>query len=188
MDWSYGLLPEAERTLLRRLSVFAGGWLLEAAEAVCQDEDDTSGRHSLNAAGVSTLDLLAELTARSLVQAVEQGATVRYRLLETVRQYAREQLPLSGEAVVFEARHRRWFLNQLEQARGGLRTADRAEWLDRLEAEIDNLRVALTTGGLDPDAEEILHLAEPKGEARGAFPDKRLTPPIEVMPRREEKK
>ncbi len=96
------------------------------------------------------------------MQASEHGAVVRYRLLETVRQYAREQLRASGEAPLFTARHRIWFLQQLEQARGGLRTPDSAERLDRLEREIDNLRAALTSPGQGPeDKEEILRLAEP---------------------------
>ncbi|HVA92306.1 MAG TPA: BTAD domain-containing putative transcriptional regulator, partial [Chloroflexota bacterium] len=158
MDWSYSLLPEPERALLRRLSVFAGGWTLEAAEAVCRDEaDDTIPPH-----GIFTLDLLAELTARSLVQTTEQGAIVRYQLLETVRQYAREQLRESGEAITLEKRHRRWFLAQLAQGRGGPRAAERTSWLNLLEDDIDNLRVVLAGSGMEPDErEEVLRLAEP---------------------------
>jgi predicted ATPase/DNA-binding SARP family transcriptional activator len=162
MDWSYGLLPEAERTLFRRLSIFAGGWTLDAAEGVCQDGEVDSVPRSSTVAGVSTVVLLAELTARSLVQITGEGAFARYRLLETVRRYALEQLRESGEIPVLERRHRRWFLAQLEQARGGLRTADRAEWLDRLEGEIDNLRLALTSSTQEFEAkEEILRIAEP---------------------------
>jgi predicted ATPase/DNA-binding SARP family transcriptional activator len=162
MDWSYGLLPEAERTLFRRLSIFASGWTLDAAEGVCQDEEAGIAPRLSTITGVSMVDLLAELTARSLVQTAEAGGLVRYRLLETVRLYAQEQLRESGEALVVARRHRRWFLRQLEQARGGLRTADRAEWLDRLEGEIDNLRLALTSSGQGfEDTEEILRVAEP---------------------------
>lgn len=162
MDWSYDLLPEPERMLLRRISIFAGGWTLEAADAICQD--GPAGDHNRPAQGsdMSTLDLLAELTARSLVQTTEQGAGMRYRLLETVRQYAGEQLRASGEDIPLRKRHRRWFLDQLEQARGGLQTEERTTWLNRLEDDIDNLRVALADRTPAPDeGEEILQLAEP---------------------------
>ncbi|MGH2412043.1 MAG: ATP-binding protein, partial [Chloroflexota bacterium] len=159
MDWSYGLLPESERALLRRLSIFAGGWTLEAAEAVCRGEKDDRPPH---VAGASTLDLLAELTARSLVHIAEQGVAARYRLLETVRQYAREQLRASGEVIPVEKRHRRWFLELLARGRGGPGAEDRVRWLDRLEGDIDNLRVALSGSMMEPDdREELLRLAEP---------------------------
>ncbi|HEY8286307.1 MAG TPA: tetratricopeptide repeat protein, partial [Chloroflexota bacterium] len=89
-------------------------------------------------------------------------AAARYRLLETVRQYAREQLRESGEALPLKKRHRRRFLEQLEQGRGGPRATDRASWLDRLEADIDNLRVALSGSVSEPaEREEVLRLAEP---------------------------
>src|SRR6185437_5635730 len=97
-----------------------------------------------------------------LVQTTDQGATARYRLLETVRQYAREQLRASGETILLEKRHRRWFLGQLARGRDGSRPADRTAWLDRLEDDIGNLRVALAGNLSEPDErEEILRLAEP---------------------------
>jgi len=161
MDWSYDLLPEAERALLRRLSIFAGGWTLEAAAAIAQDGVGGVAKVLPDAPG-PTMDLLAELTARSLVHTVEQGAAVRYRLLETVRQYAHEQLRACGEAGPLRGRHRRWFIGQLERARAGLRTPERAAWLDRLEGDVDNLRAALAGTSMEPDdAERVLHVAEP---------------------------
>ena len=152
MDWSYELLPEAERMMLQRLSVFAGGWPLDAAEAICAGADLASGQ---------VLDLLARLVDRSLVQVEEipDGST-RYRLLETVRQYARDRLRESGEEERTRTRHRDWFLLLAEQAERHLQGPGQRAWLDRLEIEHDNLRLALewsrTAGG---DAEYWLRLA-----------------------------
>ena len=99
MDWSFDLLTEPEQVLARRLSVFAGGWTLEAAEAVCAGVE-----------GEEVLDLLTRLVDKSLV-VVQAGATsVRYRFLETVRQYARDRLLLSGEIERAHRRHRDHFL------------------------------------------------------------------------------
>lgn len=152
MDWSYELLTGPERTLLRRLSVFAGGWTLEAAEAVCAGGDVEGGQ---------VLDLLARLVDRSLalVEEIPGGAT-RYRLLETVRQYGRERLRESGEEERTRTRHRDWFLLLAEQAEGHLQGPEMPVWLDRLEIEHDNFRLALewckTAGG---DAAYWLRLA-----------------------------
>jgi predicted ATPase/DNA-binding XRE family transcriptional regulator len=140
LDWSYDLLSEPERLLLNRLAVFAGGWSLEAAEAVCSDEhippDDV-------------LDLLAQLVSKSLVLADEEAdSTERYRLLETVRQYARERLLAAGEAEAVHQRHAAYFLgfgDSLEPQRlYPTGTAfPTAEQLRSLEREHDNLRAAL---------------------------------------------
>ncbi|HEV8339255.1 MAG TPA: tetratricopeptide repeat protein [bacterium] len=134
MDWSYELLTEHERMLLRRLSVFAGGWTLEAAEAV-------SAADGLEVEEV--LDLLSRLVDRSLVLVQEPNGETRYRLLETVRQYARDRLAETGEAEQVRARHRDWFLHLAEQGEALLQGAQQAVWFDRLEVEHDNLRAAL---------------------------------------------
>jgi predicted ATPase/class 3 adenylate cyclase len=134
MDWSYELLADHERTLLRRLSAFAGGWTLEAAEAVCTGD-------GLEAAEV--LDLLSRLVDRSLVLVAEPNGEPRYRLLETVRQYARDRLAETGEADAVRGRHRDWFLELAEQGEAQLQGAPQAGWLDRFELEHDNLRAAL---------------------------------------------
>ena len=136
IDWSYDLLPPSEQALLRRLSVFAGSWALEAAETVCAGEEVEEWE---------VLDLLSRLVAKSLV-VVEppEGGRVRYRLLESLRSYARERLAETGEGPALAARHRDWFLDLAEEAEPNLSGPEQAAWLDRLEKDHDNLRIALT--------------------------------------------
>jgi predicted ATPase/class 3 adenylate cyclase len=136
LDWSYELLKEQERTLLHRLSVFAGGWTLEAAETVCSGEGIEDWE---------VLDLLTSLVDKSLVvfEEVEREAGGRYRLLETIRQYAQERLRATGEEPELQGQHRDFFLMLAEEADLHLRSAKQAVWLDRLETEHDNLRSAL---------------------------------------------
>jgi non-specific serine/threonine protein kinase len=162
IDWSYNLLSEAERALLRRLSVFAGGWILEAAEAICADLPLPPARGGRERAGVrvsgihpdETLDLLTHLVDKSLVVMECEGGEGRYRLLETVRQYARDKLLESGEAADLRGRHRDWYLSLAEQSEPELRRRDQVAWLERLEAEHDNIRAALewSLGGGEVEA------------------------------------
>ena len=142
VDWSYDLLSPDEQVLFARLSVFAGGWALEAAEVVCGD-DDAAGRRSLVRRS-AVLNLLSQLVDKSLViaEASAQG-TVRYRLLETVRQYGQDRLTTSGGIEAVRGRHADYYVALAEKAEGGLAGAGQAEWLDRLEHEHDNLRAAL---------------------------------------------
>lgn len=136
LDWSHNLLSEPERTLFRRLSVFAGGWTLEAAEAVCSGGD-------IEEDGV--LDLLGELVFKSLaVAGASTGVAVRYRMLEPVRQYAREKLEESGEAEEVQGRHAAFFLAVAEEAEPELIRERQRMWVERLDEEHDNLREALT--------------------------------------------
>ncbi len=139
MDWSYNLLSEAERALLRRLSVFAGGWTLEAAEAIGTDED---------AAGLiqpdEVLDLLTQLVNKSLVSAEgAQHDRVRYRLLETIRQYAREKMSDFCDTDCVWDRHLDYFVQLAERAEPELRRSQQVPWLNRLKDEVDNLHAAL---------------------------------------------
>ena len=134
IDWSYNLLSEPERVLLRRLSVFAGGWTLEAAETVCAGE-------GVEARAI--LDVLTSLVDKSLVPAETQHGEARYRLLETVRQYARDRLVEAGEETGVRARHRDWYLRLAEQAEPELRGSEQELWIERLATEIDNFRSAL---------------------------------------------
>lgn len=133
VDWSWDLLPEPERVLLRRLSVFAGGWTLEAAEAVAGS--DATDREPLD-----VLEGLAQLVAKSLVVAGEEG---RYHFLETFRQYARDRLWEAGEGEALRDRHAGFFLALALEAEPHLTGRDMVSWLGRLDAERDNLRAAL---------------------------------------------
>jgi predicted ATPase/class 3 adenylate cyclase len=132
IDWSYDLLPEEERLLLRRFSVFVGSWSLEAAEAVCPELD--------------VLSLLASLIQKSLViadESVDESAT-RYRLLETIRQYAREKLENNAETLEISNRHARYFSRLAEEAEAYLNVGpENIYWLQILEKEHGNLRAAL---------------------------------------------
>jgi predicted ATPase/class 3 adenylate cyclase len=134
IDWSYDLLSESERMLLRRLSAFVGGWTLEAAETVCADE---------NLDSLDVLDLMTHLVDKSLVGMDELAVEPRYRMLETIRQYAHEKLFEMGEGDVMRARHRDWFAQWAEQGQAELTGPRQAAWLAHLEDEHDNLRAAL---------------------------------------------
>jgi len=134
IDWSHDLLSATEQALLRRLSVFAGGWTLASAERVCVGE---------GLAAEQVLDLLTALVDKSLVFAEDRGGATRYRLLETVRQYARDRLFERGEGIQWRDRHLACFLAVAEQAEPQLVGADQRAWLDRLEADHDNLRSSL---------------------------------------------
>jgi predicted ATPase/DNA-binding CsgD family transcriptional regulator len=134
MDWSYDLLSERERALFRRVSVFAGGWTLDAAEAICSGD-------GIEAADI--LELLASLSDKSLVLVEARHGEGRYRLLETIRQYSLDRMHESGESVAAHRQHLEWYLGLAEQAEAELRGPQQEAWLERLEAEHDNLRAAL---------------------------------------------
>jgi predicted ATPase/DNA-binding SARP family transcriptional activator/DNA-binding CsgD family transcriptional regulator len=135
LDWSYELLGEPEQVLFRRLSVFAGGFTLEAAESVVAgggiEKDDV-------------LDLLSGLVEKSLLVAEESWQSgARYRLLDPVRQYAREKLEEGGEANEVQRRHAEWCLRFAKEAEKESAGRAHVRWLPRLETEHDNLRAAL---------------------------------------------
>jgi tetratricopeptide (TPR) repeat protein len=135
IDWSHDLLGEQEQVLLRRLSVFAGGWTLETAETVCSgtgiERDDV-------------LELLTQLVDKSMAMVDARNAVARYRLLEPIRQYALERLELSGEAETVHANHATALLQLAEAGELDLFAGpDEIDSLERLEAEHDNLRAAL---------------------------------------------
>jgi predicted ATPase/DNA-binding CsgD family transcriptional regulator len=134
MDWSYDLLSEQERTLFRRLCVFAGACTLEAAEAICAGG-------GIEASAVLTL--LSRLMDHSLVHTVERDGEVRYQLLEVIKQYGRAKLDATGEAPDLCRRHRDWYLRLAGLAEPELVGREQAAWLNRLEAERDDLRAAL---------------------------------------------
>jgi len=134
LDWSYELLDADRRRLLHRLSVFRGGATLESVEAVCADDADERAR---------ILDTLASLVDRSLVTVREQDDEVRYGLLETVRQYARERLDASGETNQVRQRHAATFSALAAEAEPHLTLPTRPRWIARLLADMDNVRETL---------------------------------------------
>ncbi|MGH9817862.1 MAG: ATP-binding protein, partial [Candidatus Acidiferrales bacterium] len=138
IDWSYALLTEQERRLFRRLSVFAGTFGLEAAEAVA-----AGGRSDERTLPQELLDLLSRLIDKSLVVSLEREGEVRYRLLEPIRQYGWEQLAAADEAEEVYTRHRDWYLTLARRTEPLLRGREQLAWLRRLETEHDNLRAAL---------------------------------------------
>jgi non-specific serine/threonine protein kinase len=155
LDWSYELLNEPERKLFNRLSVFAGGWTLEAAEAVGAGE-------GIEEADV--LNLLLRLVDKSLVVAEASGdGGARYRMLEPVRQYARERLEESGEADATPSRHAAFFLALAEEAEEDTGGARQVPWLERLEREHDNFRAALSWALDRKEAELGLRLSAALG-------------------------
>ncbi|MDE2359449.1 MAG: adenylate/guanylate cyclase domain-containing protein, partial [Betaproteobacteria bacterium] len=131
IDWSHDLLTAGERALFRRLSVFAGGWTLDAAEAIAAGGDVTQA---------DVLDLLTRLVEKSLV--APDADSARYRFLETIRQYADEQLRDSGEEEDVRMRHLEWYLALFEAGRPNLIGPEQATWLARLDVERENLFAA----------------------------------------------
>jgi predicted ATPase/class 3 adenylate cyclase len=150
LDWSYDLLSEPEQALLDRLSVFAGGCALAAAEAVCPGEAVEDWE---------VLDLLDSLVNKSLVQAEEAGGELRYTLLETVRQYGQERLAAVGGVERPRDQHLGWYLALAEEAAPHLWGAEQALYYDQLEREHDNLRAALRWARERDAMEEGLRLA-----------------------------
>jgi predicted ATPase/DNA-binding CsgD family transcriptional regulator/tetratricopeptide (TPR) repeat protein len=132
LDWSVDRLDGSEARLLRRLSVFSGGWTLDAAEAVCSD---------VQFPVASVLEGLVRLVTKSLVEADTGGEESRYRLLETIRVYAGSLL-VGTERADCAGRHTAWFAALAEQAAEGLFGSDQQPWLDRVTAELGNLRLA----------------------------------------------
>jgi predicted ATPase len=137
IDWSYDLLSEQERLFLRRLSVFADDWTLEAAEEVCVGQDDILP--------YDVLDLLSQLVNKSLILFVEhsQSGETRYRMLETIRQYARDRLLEAGGEEILRQQHLAYFVKLTAQAGPELYRSNQAFWFNRLDVELDNLRTAL---------------------------------------------
>ncbi|HEX2742445.1 MAG TPA: BTAD domain-containing putative transcriptional regulator [Rubrobacter sp.] len=135
IDWSHELLSQTERALFRRLSIFTGGWTLEAAEDVCSGESIYEG---------DVLDLLGSLVNKSLVVVAATGSAARYRMLEPIRQYAREKLEESGEIDEMRSRHAAFFLALSEQAEPELSGTQQRMWVEQLEGEHDNLREAVS--------------------------------------------
>jgi predicted ATPase/DNA-binding SARP family transcriptional activator len=164
VDWSWDLMEPAERVLLRRLAVFRGGWTLEAVEDVCADPHPAPPEPGARTADGERLDapdaaaLLASLVDKSLVLADLTGDGVRYRMLETIGEYAAERLDASGERAAVQARHIAYFREFARRADARLRGAGQLVWFERLEGEHENLRAALRRAVAAGDEQEALQL------------------------------
>ena len=150
IDWSYGLLSEAEQKLFRRFSVFIGGCTLEAAEAVCDTGSDL---------GVGLFEGLASLIDKNLVQRVDGAdSEARFTMLETIREYALERLVSSGEESATRRAHAAYCLILAEEGNPELNPAERTAWLSRCDLETDNFRSALDHLIAQRDADWSLRL------------------------------
>jgi predicted ATPase len=149
LDWSYNLLSEDEKMLLRRLSVFIGGWTLEAAEQVCAQEGDER----------DILDLLTQLVDKSLVTTKLSGNDTHYSMLENTRQYARDRLIEVGELIQMRNSHLKFFSRLAMESESKLYGAEQVACLNKLEMEFDNFRVALEWSLEEGDPELGIRLA-----------------------------
>ena len=149
VDWSYELLDENEARLFERLSVFAGGFTLDAAEAVVSGE-------GIDAEEV--LDLVSHLVARSMVIADDTGDVMRYRLLETMRQYARERLDDAGDAEGWRRRHADYFLELAAHAEMGGQGPEELRWVAIVAADLANLRAVLDWSVATGHADDALRM------------------------------
>lgn len=135
IDWSYDLLSEPEQKLFRRLSVFVGGFTLEAAESVCDTKKDL---------GLDLLDGMASMVDKSLVRQIEQAdAEPRFAMLETLREYGLEKVAASGDEPSTRRAHAAYSLVLAEEGAGASSESELKEWMDRFETEHDNFRAAL---------------------------------------------
>lgn len=153
VDWSYDLLDPVEQRVLQRVAVFAGGFDLAAAEPVCGADGVANGVAN-GVDNTEVLDRLASLVEKSLLQMDHREGRARYRMLETLRDYAREKLDAAGDALAVAERHCLHYFALAKEANSvGLKGPQQAWWVDRLENELDNLRVATAlalAGGVDP--------------------------------------
>ena len=159
VDWSHALLSEEERQLFRRVSVFAGGWILEAAESL--------GKH---VSEISTLDLLSRLRDKSFIVVERQpGKEARYTMLETLREYALEKLEDAGETIYAREQHFEFFHDYALGAR--LYGPEKQLWLDRLESDYDNIRAAVNWALTSREADGTLPYIEETTELLLALVD-----------------
>lgn len=144
VEWSHDLLNQREQTVFRRLAVFTGGCTLNAAESVCTGSGVAAGK---------VFEVIAALVDKSLVFLDDHGEA-RYRMLDTIRQYAGDRLHEAGETDECRNRHLAWFVELVERAEPGLETHDQDLWLHRLESDYDNIRAAVDWGLSAPDPEQ----------------------------------
>ena len=138
IDWSYELLSDVEQAMLRRVSVFAGGWTLAAAEHVCTGDGIEQSKTSAD-----TIGLLTSLADKNLILTEENEGATRYRMLETIHQYALDRLGETDEQAPSRSRHFAWVLALAEEAFQSLIGPQQGLWIDRMARELDNVRAAL---------------------------------------------
>ncbi len=148
IDWSYALLAEPERILFQRLAVFVGGWTLDAAEAVCGDQEMALGNRMLQASPTipssDILDLLASLVGKSLVVTENTGGSMRYRLLDTLREYAGDRLREANQIDVLRDRHLAYYVMFAEQADVDMARLPVRAWITLLETESGSMNATLS--------------------------------------------
>ena len=149
VDWSYDLLSEDERAAVRRLSIFSGGFDLDAAQAVVADD---------RIEPVDVLDLVGSLVDKSLVIVDDRGHLVRYRMLETIREYGAERIDEADERSEVARRHRAHYRALLERASAEEEGPKQAEWRARVMAEMGNIRAALNSALEDGDGAALIAL------------------------------
>jgi predicted ATPase/class 3 adenylate cyclase len=147
--WSHDLLDETERRLFARMSVFIGGWTIEAAEAVCDPEE----------LGLDALEGLTSLVNKSLVRRTEPDGQARFSMLETIREFGYEQLGAAGDFDLIVRRHAEFFLDLAVEAESHLTAGDQVEWLDRCDQEHANIRAALRSAIAAGDATRAQEVA-----------------------------
>lgn len=152
LDWSYDLLDDVQRLALTRLSVFAGSFELDAAEAVVAGD---------GIGGDDVLDLVAELVEQSLVQVVERHGRARYRLLDTIRVYARQRLSDLDDPARVRVRHLEFHVGLAERAHAGLTGGQPEPWVARLTADLDDLRAAMDRAAETGDLRALVGITEP---------------------------
>jgi predicted ATPase/DNA-binding SARP family transcriptional activator len=161
VDWSHDLLDETERVLFRRLASFSGGATLEAIETVCADPVDATTEHRISKRDIDTL--VARLVDKSLVIADRTPAGVRFRMLQTLADYASEQLIVSGEAEIVGHRHARYFAGLIGPVEQGLLGPEQRQWMQWLRVEWANIATAMDHALAIDDAEMAIELVAPLG-------------------------
>ncbi|MBX2997894.1 MAG: AAA family ATPase [Caldilineaceae bacterium] len=160
IDWSYTLLSEAERWVLRQLAVFAGGWTLEAAEAILEQATSAPDVAQFNATPPPLLDSMTTLVSQSLVAADTHRGSARYHLLESIREYALDRLTECDEANQARRHHAEYYFSLAETSE--LHSIQESVWMDRLEQEHENLQIALAWM-VEHAPERLVRLADDLG-------------------------
>ncbi|MGW1341500.1 ATP-binding protein [Kribbella sp. NPDC002412] len=154
IEWSHDLLTAAERDVFAQLSVFVGGWTLSAAATVMSGQPSPGPM-----ARAEALDLIGRLVDKSLIRVTRRSGVARYYMLAVIREFAADRLTAAGLAEEAARRHARFYIGLAEEAEAQLRGVNQAEWLERLDAELDNLRAAMAWALRTRSINEALRLA-----------------------------